>query len=104
MADQLHLFGLALCADLINELLALFTIRRIDPHLDQLVVGQRVVDFAQHVFAEPVLPDNDHRLEVMGALAQEFFLAAGQGHENENPDDEDLKLYQFISLLTTANC
>ena len=104
MADQLDLFGLALLGDLINELLALLAIRRVDPHLDQLVMGQRVVDFAQYVFTQPMLPDDDDRLEMMGALAQEFFLAAGQGHESENPDGEGRKLYQFIPPLTTANC
>lgn len=77
LPDRLNRMGLELPADLLHPRRARFALVGGGLHLDELVGLERPVDLGEDGFGEPLVADDDDRLEGVGLGAQ--LAAPGQG-------------------------
>lgn len=81
MSDGLDQGGVEFPAHAGDEASALVPVGGVDADLEQLVMGQRQVDFLQHGFRESCCADDDDRLEIVSAGAQEALSFFGEFHD-----------------------
>jgi hypothetical protein len=92
MADRLHQFGVAGFADRCDELCFRCAIQAPEPHLHQLVVLQREVDFPHHRLAQSRATDEDDRFEGVAAPAQVAFEFFTKWHRRIQDSEQALLL------------
>ncbi len=74
VADTLHLHGTASFPDLEAQPPLLLPRQGRQADLDQLMAGEGLLDGGEDRISETLLSELHHRLQVMGALAQETHL------------------------------
>lgn len=78
MADALHQLATGGGANLRNEGITLFPIPGVHPHLDQLMMLQRLFQLIGYSLTETGIADNDDGLEIVGQFAKMTFLRFGK--------------------------
>ena len=85
MPDALDQFGAGVFTHLPNHGISLFPVSGIDPDLDKLVVLKGRLQLLQYRQGQPVLANDDHRIEFVGEGTQVLFLFFGQCHRKWIP-------------------
>src|SRR3954467_3313632 len=74
LADALHRLGAGALAERAEAIFAHVASEAGRPHLDQLVRGERAIDFLHHFIRKAFGADDDDRLQGMGPRFEQFTL------------------------------
>src|SRR3954462_10433875 len=74
LADALHRRGAGALAERLKRRLARAAVERRRAHLDQLVRGERAIDFLHHFIRKAFGADDDDGLQGMGPRFEQFTL------------------------------
>ena len=94
LADHLHQLGLARSAQLLDQRPAVFPLGDGQLDLDQLMIVQGAIELTQHAFAQAVLADGDHRLELMTDRLEPLLMLVVERHNSPQ-----IKAGQFIPAV-----
>ena len=78
LADGMHRLGTGTAADFVQRPLPFGALQRRGPDLDQLMRCERAIHLGDQLQGDALVPDQDHRLEIVRASLQLAPLRRGQ--------------------------